>query len=333
MICSKLPTPPIQNSLENIITCQSIVRRWLIIKKISISRLNNNFIKTTIVGGCKIGAQGSKINELCSRIRLGAIYTRITILGGRNCVNVIGINDNELPKQPGLHLNSMSDTVAVMTGGFFVHKKGLMMSSGTLLDDSIGMPIGKTNHRNEYLPIPKDYRSLYGSLEKKGEVLLQCAPVLIYEGQSIKVPENDLFRYRVTVNNQKKTNPNNNLAGGLTHSSDFNERAAISLSDLNVSMHTLTTGGDRSLGVSMSTWKEIISFTAKSKNNSSNTCALNLDGGESVFLSIHENGDLKTISKGGASEDNLRSVANIIICKPSAEDLSQNHNCTSITFI
>ena len=335
MILSNLATPLTQNDQKNIITCQSVVRRWLIIRKISITKLNTNFIKTTIVGGCKVGTQGSKINELCSRIKPGAIYTRLTILNGRNSVYVIGTNDNELPKQPEEHLKSMADTVAVMTGGFFVHKKGLKTSSGTLLDNSIGMPVGKTNHRNKYIPIPKGYRSLYGSLEKKGKILLQCAPVLIDKGQAIEAPENNQFSYRVKINNQTKPNPDNNLAGGLTHSSDFNERSAISLNDFNVSMHTLTTGGNRLLGTSMNTWKEIINFTANSqtsKKHSSNTCALNLDGGGSVFLSIYENGNLKTLSKEGSSKGNLRSVTNIIICKPSAEDSSKNHNYASITY-
>ncbi|MCW8278200.1 hypothetical protein IMF27_23670 [Pseudomonas sp. PCH199] len=244
-------------------------------------------------------------------------------MGGGQSTCVIGTKNSATPESP-IHLaKQASQGAAIINGGYFVHKEGLVSDNESIL--SIGSPIGKTLSRSDSAPVPDLWKDEYGQIVIDDQTVLTSGPVLALNGEQIALPDDDRMKYYL----DGKENPLNKYAGALTHSSGFNERAAISTvysSDTGADdtvMHALVSNGDRSAGASMSEWQMLTSAGMESlpggrltgRHNDSST--INLDGGGSVFLGTTGESGISVHALGGASsESTIRPVANVIVSMP-----------------
>jgi hypothetical protein len=158
----------------------------------------------------------------------------------------------------------------------------------------------------------------------------------------VPLARDDRFRYRVRAGSGPGVveNPLNNRAGALTHASDKNERAAISINknksrqNANVVMHTLTAGGDRKSGATMEQWQAITDIGARTAQNSYGSpvgsSTLNLDGGGSVFMGVRKSESVKTVARGGPVTQAIRAVANIIASRATDPQLRKPYEAVTL---
>lgn len=257
------------------------------------------------------------VSKIRSNMPREATYDSLTIINGRENLDVLSIKDGKLPKTVTALMresNSLPDSGAFINGGFFVHRDGLLSGDGK--NCSVGFTVGETKGKVNVVPVPEPWEDVYGAVkDKDGKVLLCSAPVL-KENASF---ESDRFKYRVVDKNQKPNgelvpNPLNLLTGALGHSGDSNERAAISVGPKDVMFHTLTTkDGKRETGMKMKAWNDTVTSRGPKMEH------LNLDGASSIYMGIISNDGTKieNISKGGGDGSNDRTIANILLTSPS----------------
>ena len=162
--------------------------------------------------------------------------------------------------------------------------------------------------------MPEPWKSDYGHIETGDDVRLTAGPVLTQNGvRQFPDPQHPRFKYRIEDGNGNKVeNPLNKRAGALTHASDNNERAAVSMnSDDSISMHALTAEGKRHLGVSMENWADAVAAAPPKKHT-----ALNLDGGGSVNMGyVNPFGELETVARGCDPDQTPRPIVNVVLAK------------------
>lgn len=315
------PSAPPESNLQNYAAkaIQSAWRGYAVRKHVSVSSLGLGMVKTAINKPAELAYQmdlsGSAIKDIQEQMQSGATYTRLSIRKGSLSANVIGTGKSEQAKQPSeiLMAHKVPGNTAFINGGFFVHKEGLVDDQDQPIR-TLGRPIGKTLTRADNVDIPEPWKKDYGYISVNREVGINCGPLLSLNGKKLKDINNDKrFQYRIpTANGELIENPLNKRIGALTHASDNNERAAISIgSNDKLSMHTLTAEGKRSKGVSMDKWQAIV-HTADPDNISS----LNLDGGDSVFMGlIDANKKISPLARGGNPSSTARPLANMVIAK------------------
>jgi len=231
----------------------------------------------------------------------------------------------------------------VINGGFFAHKPEVRSEEGwdgntfpeveDLFDRAsrknerlqpvgeggLGRPVGPTSTRADDLPIPSEYAEQYGQVNVDGAVGLSSGPVLALDGAKTEIPDDDRFKYRLERGEERKLNPRNGQAGVLTHAGDKNIRAAITVKDGDVLMHTATTAADGS-GATMAEWQAMTMAGARIREGDETGSTLNLDGGGSVYMGIKGPADTPAIAKGQrAGQLGIRPVANIIASQPNPE--------------
>ncbi|WP_157378888.1 phosphodiester glycosidase family protein [Burkholderia ubonensis] len=266
---------------------------------------------------------GSALSRLDRLVQHGSAYVRLTVVGGDRRADVVGTNNGEKPVDPSRLGDRVPPTSAFVNGGYFVHKANLHSNGGRELPD-IGVPIGPTSTRGDHAPIPEPWERDYGHVIIGKDIGLTSGPVLAIDGKPQSLPDDDRFKYRV----KGEDNPLNKFSGGLTHASDCNERAAISVTpglqgaQGNVVMHALVTGGNRKVGASLQTWQQITHVGARAAQGQDfgktqgNESTLNLDGGGSVFLGVRDENGVTMHARGGPSTDPVRPVANIVFSQP-----------------
>lgn len=267
----------------------------------------------------------SPLSELHSLVKEGAAYWRLTVVGGECRAGVVGTGNGDMPVAPSKLADKAPLTSAVVNGGYFVHKTNLQSNGGHELTD-VGVPIGPTSSRDDHAPIPHPWEKDYGHVViGRKHIGLTSGPVLAINGKPQPLPDDNRFKYRVNGTE----NPLNVFAGALTHASDHNERAAISVTlgsqgrPGNVVMHALVTEGNRNVGASLETWRQITQVGARSvqgqclDKTQGNESTLNLDGGGSVFLGVRDANGVTMLARGGPSNEPLRPVANVIFSQPS----------------
>ncbi|MCF7697024.1 hypothetical protein KPG66_13330 [Mycetohabitans sp. B2] len=257
-----------------------------------------------------------------------ATYNMLIVKGGAESGKVIGTKEGEPPKPPSELAVAAPKGSAFINGGYFVHKTNLEIVQGNdkklAKEDDIGKPVGPTATRPDYVDVALPWQNDYGQLLQDGKVGITSGPVLALNGQKTELDSNaDRFQYR----NANEENPLNKFAGALTHASDRNERAAVSVrpgvpgepSDL--VMHTLTTTkGKRDLGVEMVLWQDITATGAdpagkyKNLDKGIGVSTLNLDGGGSIYLGISDKDKVRELARSGQAD--IRPVANIISAQP-----------------
>jgi hypothetical protein len=294
-------------------------------RQVAVDTVAPGIIKTTIRRPPGITSQNKShpLERMQSLLRPGATYVRMHIIGGGQSSCVIGTRNNEAPQSPLALATQARQGSAVINGGYFVHKHGLVSDDSRQL--SIGSPIGQTASRTDSIPVPDIWKDEYGQIVIDDEIVLTSGPVLALKGEQIKLPDHDRLKYHV----DERENPLNNYAGALTHSSGYNERAAISalqLSETGVDdnvMHALTSNGDRTAGASMTEWQALTSTSVASlpgphsTGQQNNSSTINLDGGGSVFLGTTTESGIVVHALGGASSvETIRPVANVIVSTP-----------------
>jgi len=294
-------------------------------RQVSVTTSAPSIIKTTIRRPSDSAPQNKShpLDQIQSLLKPGATYVRMHILGGGQSNCVIGTKNNEIPRSPIELAKQTSEGAAVINGGYFVHKDGLISDKGNKLN--IGAPIGETLTRTDNAPIPGIWKEEYGQIIIDDQIALTSGPVLALNGEQITLPEHDRMKYHLNG----EENPLNKYAGALTHSSGYNERAAIStLSSSSTGigetiMHTLVSNGDRTAGASMSEWQALTSAGVASlpggrlTGQQIDSSTINLDGGGSVFLGTTTKDGIAVHALGGAStEETIRPVANVIVSRP-----------------
>ena len=290
-------------------------------------------IQTTIHGGPNIARHdGTALAEIRSSLQPGATYTKLTARGGAKSVTVIGTKEGEAPRSVESLARMTPPTSAVINGGYFVHKTELKIDGkvdgAAAQTHDLGRPVGPTTARSDHVPVARVWEHDYGYvLNAQGEVALTSGPTLALNGHPAALGPDDRFQYRISGTE----NPLNALAGALTHASDANERAAISLlrDESNAPSHTvfhaLTTDGQRNLGATMEEWQTITGAGADPSGTRAGAAAsnqfstLNLDGGGSVFLGIRDEQGVTQIVRGGVPAESLRPVANVIATQSSGD--------------
>ena len=303
---------------------QAIIRGALVRKQVRVQSEGKSIIGTRIrpaEGKYSVTTDNTPLDQIQKLMKPGAEYNRLRILGGAKKTNIIGTKDGQKPENPQQLAEQSNNQAAVINGGYFVHKQGLETDTGRKIRE-IGKPVGATSTRKDNVPVPKPWKDDYGTINIKDQTALTSGPLLSKNGKLEKLPfDNARFKYRLG----DKENDLNRRAGALTHASDANERAGVSIVEKDILMHTLTAQGKRKQGASMSEWQKItqVGSNPHGKNNAS---TLNLDGGGSVFLGVNDNGRIRMISRGGNPNSDVRPVANII----SSEGGSRNDSILAI---
>lgn len=303
-------------------------------KIIKVQSHGTGIIQITIKGG-SVGASPPDTPLKRIRDRLPsdkdgniATYNMVVVKGGAESGQVIGTKEGERPKLPSDLAAAAPEGSAFINGGYFVHKPNLKIiqgkNEGSAKDRDIGKPVGPTATRGDHVDVAPPWQNDYGQLQVDGKVGVTSGPVLALNGQKTKLDSNaDRFQYR----NAKGENPLNKFAGALTHASERNERAAVSVrpgvsgEPDDLIMHTLTTtGGKRGLGVDMVSWQDITATGAdpagkyKNADNGVDVSTLNLDGAGSIYLGIRDKDKVRELASSGQA--GTRPIANIISAQP-----------------
>ncbi|MEJ2768300.1 hypothetical protein IHE30_06795 [Mycetohabitans sp. B46] len=277
-----------------------------------------------------------------------ATYNMLIVKGGAKSGKVIGTKEGEPPQSPQKLAAAAPKQSAIINGGYFVHKSGLKIvqdgSEGKATEGDYGRPVGPTATRPDHVDVAPPWQNDYGQLLQDGEVGITSGPVLALNGRRAKLESNDgRLQYR---NAEGKDNPLNKFAGALTHASERNERAAVSvrpelfvnpndgthrLSDKpgDLIMHTVTTtDGIRDLGLPIGGKGGLQDLTEigadptgiyKDADKGIGVSSFNVDGGGSTFLGVRdENGVVKQLAGSGQPGD-TRPVANIIAAQPTLD--------------
>jgi hypothetical protein len=294
---------------------QAIFRGWAVRKQVSVRSLAPGIISTEInpsTGQQPLVAPfDSPLAKIQGLIQPGATYNRLRVVKGALQGGVFGTGNGGLPVSPDVLAKQAPSTTAVINGGYFVHKAGLETDRGEVID-GIGRPVGPTSTRDDHTPIADPWQQYYGQVTVGGNVGVSSGPLLALNGAKQALPDDNRFKYRV----DGIENHLNKRAGALTHASDANERAAISIDNQDdVIMHTLTAKGARHLGVNMEKWQALTTL-GSNPHDKTYASTLNLDGGGSVFMGIRLPYGVETVSRGGQPDDEIRPVANIIASRP-----------------
>jgi hypothetical protein len=151
---------------------------------------------------------------------------------------------------------------------------------------------------------------------------LSSGPVLAQRGVPVELPlAAERFQYRLPgeAGGLADDNWRNDLSGVLTHASDRNARAAISINEGDAFMQTVTPADAQlGAGATMREWQAITAAGAGIGRTRDDGATLNLDGGGSVFMGITQpEGGVREIARGGRpGETTIRTVANIIGSRP-----------------
>lgn len=301
---------------------QAFVRGWQTRKQVSVATEAPGIVRTTIrppaAGAQPVSHFMTPLSGIQQNMQRGATYNRLTVDRGALSGNVFGTGTGQKPQAPNeLGLAAPAHS-AVINGGYFVHKAGLETDTGQTIV-GLGRPVGPTSTRDDHTPIPQPWTEDYGHLMVGHNVGLSSGPMLTHNGRLPDIPDHPRFQYRT----QGIENPLNARAGALTHASDHNERAAISIDHdtSTVRMHTLTAEGQRNLGATMREWQQITAHGAGPRRNIggnpyiARASTLNLDGGGSVFMGVRTPGGMRQISRGGNTNEAIRPVANVIASK------------------
>ncbi|MBB3225934.1 hypothetical protein FHW69_000524 [Luteibacter sp. Sphag1AF] len=259
------------------------------------------------------------LSGIQQNMQRGATYHRLTVDRGAQRGNVFGTREGEAPRSPQELALSAPRHSAVINGGYFVHKGGLQTDTGETIH-GLGRPVGPTHTRSDHTPVPSPWQGDYGRLTVGHNTGLSSGPLLMHGGRLPDIPDHDRFKYRLGSAGE---NPLNSRAGALTHASDHNERAAVSidLDSRTLRMHTLTAGGQRHLGGTMRQWQQIVAHGSGPRRqvdgftHVARASALNLDGGGSVFMGVRTSTGIRQISRGGNPTEAIRPVANVIASK------------------
>lgn len=270
----------------------------------------------------RVGPEGSPLARIQDELDTTTTYNHLRVFGGASAGGVFGTPDpNGRPATVAdvVSQSNLPPDTAVINGGYFAH-------NDKMLDDSwekagIGRPVGPTAGRDDSLPIPEEYASDYGHLTVDGDTGLSSGPLLAHDGQvGTDDFSHDRFKYRVmqeaedgSGNQQLEENWRNDKAGVLTHASDRNARAALSIVQGDVFMQTLSPDRpEPGRGATMAQWRKIATAGARvGPQNGGST--LNLDGGGSVFMGVtEEDGKVREVARGGATNLDPRPVANIV---------------------
>lgn len=270
-------------------------------------------------------------------------YHHLRVAGGATQGAVLGPG----PGQPGERAASLAAGLphgtAVINGGYFAHTPTIRSEEGwqpqpadpdidaysaaVMKNEELrpvgpagmGRPVGPTSHRDDALPIPSEYAQDYGALTIDGRVGLSSGPLLTRAGVPRALPDDDRFRYRLTVDGDREENPRNQQAGVLTHAGDPNTRAALSTRGNDAVMHavvdpTMALGA----GVTMAQWQKM---TRAGAGDDPSLSTLNLDGGGSVYLGVTGPGGVRVVAKGQRPSETVeRPVGNIIASRPRDEE-------------
>lgn len=250
-------------------------------------------------------ADHSRLSQIMANVQKDAQYDSLLTINSRSNVDVLAIKDGQAPTKPSsiIQGNAIRKGTTFINGGFFVHRDGLKTTNG--IPAPIGYTVGETKGKENTIPVPNMWKTDYGTLtDKDGQIILTSAPILKSESEFTG------NRFTYFIDSEKTPNKLNTYAGSLTHSSNRNERAAITLNnDNSVRMHTITTkGGDRDLGMTMKQWNNTVS-TMSTPNDES----LNLDGAASIAMGFIEGDKITKISKGGGENSKERDLADIVI--------------------
>jgi|GEM_PF-4917612 len=255
-------------------------------------------------------------------------YTRLTVVGGAATTSVSGTAEGALPAHPEALTKNTAASSAVINGGYFIHKPGLIGDDGEHISN-IGVPIGPTSHREDHQPISGIWKQYYGQVRINEQAGLCSGPLLARNGKQEAVPFSDeAFLYRPDGKNENELN---RYGGAMTPCGDPIERSAISVNmseagtNGDVVMHTLTAGGSRTNGATMADWQKLTQIGADSAQGhahsrgiAGNASTLALDGGGSTYLGIRDENGLTTLvhGRGGISGDAIRPTPNVIISTP-----------------
>lgn len=301
------------------------VRRQVQVKRVE---PNTNIVHTKIhrpETGDFITDKSGSASEIMNLMKKGATYNRLRVAGGSQSMGIFGTSEGQEPQDPGELASTVPSQTAVINGGYFVHKSGLETDQGEKIAKK-GLPVGPTSTRTDYTPVPEPWKQDYGKVTMDEKVGLSSGPLLALNGEQHNVTnDNNDNRFNYKVSGSE--NSLNKRAGALTHSSDPNERAAISINKDNVIMHTLTSKGKRNLGANMQEWQKITEAGANetTEAGAKKSSTLNLDGGGSVFMGIRGlDNKFTRIARGGDPGQNVRPVANIIASHPKNKGLPEN---------
>ncbi len=289
---------------------------------------------------------GSPLASIREDLTGATEYHHLRVAGGATRGAVLGPG----PGQPGERAASLAAGLppgtAVINGGYFAHTPTIRSEEGWQpqpLDPDVdaytaaavknaemrevgaagqGRPVGPTSHRDDALPIPSEYAQEYGAVTVDGRVGLSSGPLLTHGGVPRALPDDDRFRYRLTVDGEREDNPRNQQAGALTHAGDPNARAAISTRGDDAIMHAVVDPTMRpSSGVTMAQWQKM---TRAGAGDDPSLSTLNLDGGGSVYLGITGPDGVRVVAKGQRPSETVeRPVGNIIASRPRDEEQQQ----------
>lgn len=281
--------------------------------------------QVTIPGGPRgLRPPGTPLADIRDTLKEGATYTRLTVRGGAESGAVIGTADGQGAQPPEALAQRAPAKSAVINGGYFVHKEGLRSEDVREGSPALGRPVGATSTRGDHVPVPSPWAGVYGRLNEGEKAGVTSGPLLALNGRQPEIGDDERFQYRVG----EEDNPLNRFAGALTHSSDRNERAALSVrrgsdgAPGDVIMHALTTGGNRKVGATMKEWQHITSVSAEASGTPAkpgsqpDVSTLNMDGGGSTFLGVRDENGVKKLVSGGKPTDGVRKVANVIAATP-----------------
>ncbi|VVE50174.1 hypothetical protein PAN31108_04652 [Pandoraea anhela] len=302
-------------------------------QQVRVQSVAPGIVKTTIRPPKPDSSPASSAHTPLSRIqglmKPTSEYTRVTVAGGAGQTRVIGTTDGALPARPEVLAQHTPVPTAIVNGGYFIHKPGMLDDQGKSID-KIGVTIGPTSHRSDHQPISEIWKPYYGQVKINDETALCSGPLLAQNGEQEAVPFTDnKFLYRP---DGKHENELNKLGGAMTPCGDPIERSAISVNMSaagdrgDVVMHALTAGGSRTNGAKMADWQKLTKIGADSaqghahfSGTGGNASTLALDGGGSTYVGVRNADGVTTLAhgRGGISGDGIRPTPNIIVSTPS----------------
>ncbi|MFC3393707.1 phosphodiester glycosidase family protein [Brenneria rubrifaciens] len=301
-------------------------------EQVRVQSVAPGIIKTTIKplkqGEATIAGDNTPFARMQNLMNPHSEYTRLTVVGGASATRVIGTKEGALPERPEALSKNTPAPTAIVNGGYFIHKPGLIGDDGKHITN-IGATIGPTSHRGDHQPISRLWKPYYGQIMIDGKTSLCSGPLLARNGKQEAVPFGDKkFIYRPDGKNENELNK---YGGSMTPSGDPIERSAISVnpskkgSGGDVVMHALTAGGSRKNGVAMAVWQKLTQIGADSAQGHAhssgargNASTLALDGGGSTYLGILDGNGVTTLAhgRGGISGDSIRPTPNVIVSTP-----------------